>query len=149
MMGMQTAPAQLFYDFCLDLAKHIVNQKAADFDPEKFEDHYEEALTDLINTKRNGKTFAAKPRPRGENVVDLMDALKKSIAARPLRPKARSRGRPPQARRRCFLRSKEKAARRKNRLNPKGRPDAARRDRGRCQIGARYLLVWAKQQPLR
>jgi DNA end-binding protein Ku len=64
----------------LDLAKHIVNQKAADFDPEKFEDHYEEALTDLINAKRNGKTIAAKPRPHGENVVDLMDALKKSIA---------------------------------------------------------------------
>src|ERR1700688_2261032 len=64
----------------LDLAKHIVNQRKADFDPEKFEDHYEEALTELINAKRNGKTIAAKPRPRGENVVDLMDALKKSIA---------------------------------------------------------------------
>jgi DNA end-binding protein Ku len=63
----------------LDLAKHIVNQKTADFDPEKFEDHYEEALTELVNAKRNGKTIAAKPRPRGENVVDLMDALKKSI----------------------------------------------------------------------
>jgi DNA end-binding protein Ku len=33
-----------------------------------------------MNAKRNGKTIAAKPRPRGENVVDLMDALKKSIA---------------------------------------------------------------------
>jgi DNA end-binding protein Ku len=64
----------------LDLAKHIVNQKASEFDPEKFEDHYEEALTELINAKRNGKTIAAKPRPRGENIVDLMDALKKSIA---------------------------------------------------------------------
>ena len=41
----------------LDLAKHIVNQKAADFEPEKFEDHYEEALTELINAKRNGKTI--------------------------------------------------------------------------------------------
>jgi DNA end-binding protein Ku len=65
----------------LDLAKHIVTQKAAEFDPEKFEDHYEEALTDLINAKRNGETIAAKPRPRGENVVDLMDALKQSIAS--------------------------------------------------------------------
>jgi len=63
----------------LDLAKHIVNQKASEFDPEKFEDHYEEALTELINAKRNGKTIAAKPRPKGENVVDLMDALKRSI----------------------------------------------------------------------
>jgi DNA end-binding protein Ku len=65
----------------LDLAKHIVNQKAADFEPERFEDHYEEALTELINAKRQGKTIAAKPRPRGENVVDLMDALKKSLAS--------------------------------------------------------------------
>jgi DNA end-binding protein Ku len=63
----------------LDLAKHIVSQKTADFEPEKFEDHYEEALTELINAKRNGKTIAAKPRPRGENVVDLMDALRRSI----------------------------------------------------------------------
>src|SRR6266550_2433731 len=63
-----------------DLAKHIVSQKPADFEPEKFEDHYEEALTELINAKRNGKTVGQKPRPRGENVVDLMNALKKSIA---------------------------------------------------------------------
>jgi DNA end-binding protein Ku len=63
----------------LDLAKHIVNQKSATFDPEKFEDHYEAALAELINQKRSGKTIAAKPRPRGENVVDLMDALKRSI----------------------------------------------------------------------
>jgi DNA end-binding protein Ku len=63
----------------LDLAKHIVNQKAGDFEPEKFEDHYETALVELINQKRAGKTIAHKPRPSGENVVDLMDALKRSI----------------------------------------------------------------------
>jgi DNA end-binding protein Ku len=71
----------------LDLAKHIVNQKAADFEPERFEDHYEEALTELINAKRQGKTISAKPRPRGENVVDLMDALKKSLASEAAAPK--------------------------------------------------------------
>ena len=64
----------------LDLAKHIVTSKTADFDPEKFEDRYEEALTELVNAKRTGKTIGAKPRPKGENVVDLMDALKKSLA---------------------------------------------------------------------
>jgi DNA end-binding protein Ku len=64
----------------LNLAEHIVNQKKADFDPEKFEDHYEEALTELIKSKQQGKAIAHKPRPRGENVVDLMDALKKSLA---------------------------------------------------------------------
>src|SRR6476620_1897491 len=64
----------------LDLARHIVEQKSGEFEPEKFEDHYEAALTELINAKRNGKTVGQKPRPRGENVVDLMDALKRSIA---------------------------------------------------------------------
>jgi DNA end-binding protein Ku len=63
----------------LDLAKHIVHQKASTFEPEKFEDHYEAALTELINAKRNGKTVGSKPRPKGENVGDLMDALKRSI----------------------------------------------------------------------
>jgi DNA end-binding protein Ku len=63
----------------LDLAKHIVNQKTGHFDPDKFEDQYETALIDLINQKRAGKPIAAKERPSGENVVDLMDALRKSI----------------------------------------------------------------------
>jgi DNA end-binding protein Ku len=63
----------------LDLAKHIVNQKAGHFEPGKFEDQYETALVDLINQKRAGKPITAKERPRGENVVDLMDALRKSI----------------------------------------------------------------------
>src|SRR6201986_325338 len=63
----------------LDLAKHIVDQKSGSFAPDKFEDHYETALVDLINSKRNGKPVTAKARPRGENVVDLMDALRKSV----------------------------------------------------------------------
>jgi len=60
----------------LDLAKHIVVQKTGEFEPEKFEDHYEAALAELINQKRSGKAITSKPRPKGENVVDLMDALK-------------------------------------------------------------------------
>jgi DNA end-binding protein Ku len=55
-----------------------------------FEDQYETALIDLINQKRAGKPITAKERPRGENVVDLMDALRKSIggakAARDSKP---------------------------------------------------------------
>jgi DNA end-binding protein Ku len=78
----------------LDLAKHIVQQKTAEFEPDKFEDHYEAALTDLINQKRNGKTIAAKPRPRGQNVVDLMDALKRSIGSGTKAPAA-ARGKKP------------------------------------------------------
>ncbi|MBB1090175.1 Ku protein [Rhodopseudomonas palustris] len=63
----------------LDLARHIVEQRSGHFEPDKFEDHYEAALTELINQKRNGQPIAAKARPRGDNVVDLMDALRKSL----------------------------------------------------------------------
>src|SRR5664279_4597364 len=65
----------------LDLARHIVNQKAGRFEPDKFEDQYETALVELINSKRAGKPVTPKARPRGENVVDLMDALRQSIGA--------------------------------------------------------------------
>src|SRR6201998_830971 len=63
----------------LDLAKHIVNQKSGSFEPDRFEDHYESALIDLINQKRAGKPITPKERPRGENVVDLMEALRRSV----------------------------------------------------------------------
>ena len=63
----------------LDLARHIVNQKAGRFTPEKFEDHYESALIELINEKRAGKVIQPKDRPKGENVVDLMEALRRSV----------------------------------------------------------------------
>src|SRR5260370_34586909 len=65
----------------LDLAKHIVSQKTADFEPERFEDNYEEALTELINAKRRGKTISPRARPSGGEVVDLMDAPKRTTAS--------------------------------------------------------------------
>ncbi|MDE2377672.1 Ku protein [Bradyrhizobium sp.] len=66
----------------LDLAKHIVEKKSGAFEPELFEDHYETALIDLINKKRAGVPLAAKAAPKtGGNVINLMDALKKSLAS--------------------------------------------------------------------
>jgi DNA end-binding protein Ku len=87
----------------LDLARHIVEQKSGHFQPEKFEDHYEAALTELIDKKVSGKPIQAPTRPRGENVVDLMDALKRSLsggaksapaasAAKPKKPKKTAAG---------------------------------------------------------
>src|SRR6202021_1985627 len=62
----------------LDLAKHIVEQKSGSFEPEKFDDRYESALVDLINHKRNGMPMEkAVPKSSG-NVINLMDALKRS-----------------------------------------------------------------------
>jgi DNA end-binding protein Ku len=81
----------------LDLAKHIVEQKSGEFEPEKFEDHYESALTDLINQKRAGIRPAAKAAPKtGGNVINLMDALKKSLAnERQSAPDAKAKGKKP------------------------------------------------------
>lgn len=67
----------------LDLAKHIVEQKSGHFEPAKFEDHYEAALTELINKKRNGERIQSVSAPRGDNVVNLMDALKRSLSNAP------------------------------------------------------------------
>lgn len=78
----------------LDLARHIVNQKAGRFDPEKFEDHYETALVDLINQKRAGKTIRPKERPKGENVVDLMEALRKSVGSAAVGAKVQTKAAP-------------------------------------------------------
>jgi len=63
----------------LDLARHIVNQKAGRFEPGKFEDQYEAALVDLINKNRAGQPITEKDRPAGGNVVDLMEALRRSV----------------------------------------------------------------------
>jgi DNA end-binding protein Ku len=66
----------------LDLAKHIVEQKTGSFEPEEFEDHYETALIELINKKRNGIKIEPKAAPRSSgNVINLMDALKKSLSS--------------------------------------------------------------------
>ncbi|MGX7745336.1 non-homologous end joining protein Ku [Rhodopseudomonas parapalustris] len=63
----------------LDLAKHIVEQKSGHFQPDLFEDHYESALTELIDSKMAGQPVMPQARARGDNVVDLMDALRKSL----------------------------------------------------------------------
>lgn len=65
----------------VDLATHIIAKKQAEFDPSGFEDRYEEALLALIQAKRKGKKPpVAKPAERPANVVNLFDALKKSLA---------------------------------------------------------------------
>lgn len=66
----------------IDLAEHIIDKKAAKFDPSKFDDKYEEALLELIRAKKAGKKAPkAKAAAKPSNVVNLFDALKKSLAA--------------------------------------------------------------------
>jgi DNA end-binding protein Ku len=66
----------------LDLAETLIEKKTAPFDPGKFHDRYIDALHDLIERKRKGKTLHTEEEAapaRGSNVIDLMAALKRSI----------------------------------------------------------------------
>lgn len=68
----------------VDLATHIIEQKEAAFDPSAFEDEYENALLALIEAKKKGtKPVTAAARPRAPNVVNLFDALRKSLSESP------------------------------------------------------------------
>jgi DNA end-binding protein Ku len=66
------------------------------FEPKKFEDHYEQALKELVGAKLSVKTIGPTPRPRADNVVNLMDALRQSIAKKPKKPGNAREGRPTQ-----------------------------------------------------
>ena len=74
----------------LDLATHIVETKAGHFDPDRFEDRYEQALTELIQAKQSGRSPPSAPTPRPSNVVNLMDALRRSVKAERQKPSARA-----------------------------------------------------------
>jgi DNA end-binding protein Ku len=67
----------------IDLAVQLIDKKSARFDPQRFEDHYATALKALIRDKLKGhKIIAHEETPvKGTNVVDLMEALKRSVGS--------------------------------------------------------------------
>ena len=77
----------------LKLAIHILETKKGHFEPDKFEDRYENALTALIKAKRAGKAPPALTEPRPSNVINLMDALRRSAKADRRRPAPRAQER--------------------------------------------------------
>jgi DNA end-binding protein Ku len=93
----------------IELASHILDSKAAHFDPGKFKDEYENALKALVRRKASGKPIKAPEREeKADNVVNLMDALKASLKGR----SAAKRGRHSTARRRPSHRRAAKKAHR-------------------------------------
>ncbi|PZR00843.1 MAG: Ku protein [Cereibacter sphaeroides] len=73
----------------LNVATTLIERKTAPFKPEAFEDHYAKALKDLVEAKVHNRKTPRVPKdeaggghgPARENVIDLMDALKKSLSA--------------------------------------------------------------------
>jgi DNA end-binding protein Ku len=91
------------------LATHILEQKAGHFDPTKFEDRYEDAVQSLLKAKQAGLPPAEKEAPAPGNVVNIMDALRKSVAVEKRANSATVR--PAAARRKAAKKSARPAAR--------------------------------------
>jgi DNA end-binding protein Ku len=67
----------------VELAKSLVQHLAAPFKPSEFHDSYRENIERLIEQKRKGKPVSATSPPKRAPVIDLMEALKRSLAATP------------------------------------------------------------------
>jgi DNA end-binding protein Ku len=64
----------------LDLAKMLISSLEADFEPQKYHDTYRENLQKMIEAKIEGLSVVATPEPHVAPVIDIMEALKKSLA---------------------------------------------------------------------
>jgi DNA end-binding protein Ku len=65
----------------MDLARKLIETLAGPFEPEKFHDEYKENVEKLIENKRSGKKIQAVKQPRKAPVIDLMEALQRSLAS--------------------------------------------------------------------
>jgi DNA end-binding protein Ku len=74
-------PAKKITGEMLDLAIHIIKTKQGAFDPRAFHDRYEDALTELVKLKLEGKPIPKRAAPQSEAIVNLMQALRDSAAA--------------------------------------------------------------------
>ena len=63
----------------IEIATRIIEQQEGPFDPSQFNDRYEDALRALIKEKEKGKTISKPAEPKEAEVIDLMEALKRSL----------------------------------------------------------------------
>ena len=69
------------------LAKQLIESLATDFDAKKYHDEFQLQQKAMIEAKLQGKEVAAVPQPQLAPVIDLMEALKKSLSERQAAPK--------------------------------------------------------------
>jgi DNA end-binding protein Ku len=65
----------------IEIAQRIIAQKSTHFDPDAYVDRYEEALREIIKKKSQGQRLVRAPEPESTNVIDLMEALQRSLGA--------------------------------------------------------------------
>ena len=90
------------------LAEDIIDRMSGEFEPDKFEDRYEEAMIALIRSKQAGLPAPTEKRTApASNVVNLMDALKRSIEAN---DSGKGKSKPPAKKAEASAKPKRKAA---------------------------------------
>jgi DNA end-binding protein Ku len=82
----------------LELATALIRQLAGPFKPDQYHDSYRENVETLIEQKKKGEKITAEPKPRRAPVIDLMEALKKSIQSSTAASKKRAPGKAAKAR---------------------------------------------------
>lgn len=95
----------------VEMAKSIIEKMKGRFDPALFTDRYQDALQKLVRAKIKGLPVREQPEPAPSNVVNLFDALKRSLGDEPRKAPAGSRK--PEAAKRTAPKSRAKKARRK------------------------------------
>ena len=117
----------------MDLATTVIEKKKGKFDPSTFQDSYENALLDLIKSKKKSrKVPKAKAGSKSSNVVNLFDALKKSLASDQGARRTNRRKRPPAKKAPASTRKRQRLARRRR---PSALKRAGRNARPRPPIG--------------
>lgn len=87
----------------LELASHIIHSRSGEFDPETFDDRYEEALAEVVRAKLAGRKIPKPAEPERGKVVNLLDALREAAgqADKPKGKKTASKRKPPAKRRKA------------------------------------------------
>jgi DNA end-binding protein Ku len=79
----------------LELAKRLIEQKSSEFDPSEFHDRYQDAVIEMVKAKVKGQEPVLAKAPERGKVINLMDALKRSLED--AKPAAESKPRKPAA----------------------------------------------------
>ena len=99
--GELKAPQTYFHDLpnakidseMISLATEIINRKSGPFKPQEFKDRYAIALSELVKEKSRGKRIISVPEeeiPSRGNVINLMDALRKSLKGAEKQPESKT-----------------------------------------------------------
>jgi DNA end-binding protein Ku len=83
----------------VELAEELIQKKSKKFDPAAFHDKYEEALREIIDAKEHHRQIRQIEEPQqGAKVINLMDALRKSVKGGPANENVRGGGKPKRTR---------------------------------------------------